>query len=82
VSEARQKRLTKTQRRLRRLRARSVRNYLRFFISYQDGWMQGHLKEQGRDPEMQGLGMLLLAKEELDALVEEMTAEAAAGPDR
>jgi hypothetical protein len=57
-------------------RAREVKECLAFFVSWQSRYMQEYLKEQGRDPAQLSLGQLLAARGKLDALIEDVRAEA------
>ena len=71
--------LTKTE---KLLRARSVRNNVRFFINHQDPHVQEAVKERGYDPGHQALGHLIMARDKLNALIEELTGELGASLDR
>jgi hypothetical protein len=73
MSDVMPKPLTKAQ---RVSRARRSGSFLRAFARLQEQRVRDRFEKLGRDPEAEALGMLLLAKEELDGLVAALTGEA------
>lgn len=63
------KAMTKTE---KLTRVRSVRAKLSRFIDLQDGWLQDHVKAEGKDPDYWAMNYLLRAKTELDALITDL----------